>query len=459
MLESLADELILEVFMHLRLVRKNSHEDHYESTGVEEARASFSSLCFTSKRLSTIAQPMLYCDMVTSETGEGKRPVRISQALRTLMRKPKLAYNIVYVEHMLPDCDSDECRKGCAHKSYYGSQDWKNHCASMEPVACSVWTDPDLDKWKTLLNLYPEMAQLALLLRLAPSITHIYADLFFHGTLAFVSLLAAHGKANGDHRGHDHGFKRLEKVCICSKTDYESARPPIPWFSEFAAFLQSLPLRHYAHDEGMIGFRSPMTAGFELQRVETLHLHEFCDDFILAATIIKACGMLKTLTFWPTQDYDDPDFSTIYPALLAKKDTLEHVELSVDQLSSDHIPLMGSFANFQRLKYLRIPDLVLMDKPYGYSVELIPWYEWTTFQPWHRLSTLLPASLEFLYLDGEMTHLSDKADFLWDFVNDLPQLRRLRLFGTRSMYQGPFNRLSEEFAKRGIEFEKNRDRT
>jgi hypothetical protein len=176
MLESLADELLLEVFRHLRLARKLTNDDYFQPTGIAEARACFTSLCLTSKRLCNIARPFIYGDLVTSESGrfEAHVAVRISRALRTIMRNPALASNIDYIEHNFTECGDEFDKQHSAYKAYYTSAEWKDHRVQLKSTASSTWAGDDLKTWEKQLNRYPEVAQLALLLALAPNVTHIH---------------------------------------------------------------------------------------------------------------------------------------------------------------------------------------------------------------------------------------------------------------------------------------------
>lgn len=112
---------------------------------------------------------------------------------------------------------------------------------------------------------------------------------------------------------------------------------------------------------------------------------------------------------------------------------------------------LGTFSDFLYLKRLRVPDIVMMGKPESLDVNG-PHYDWTDFRPMSSLIQLLPPNLECLFLTSEFVGFSDSTEFLWEFARNLNQLPRLRSFGLVGGRNGSFARLSEELAKRSIDF-------
>ncbi|KAF2030396.1 hypothetical protein EK21DRAFT_111919 [Setomelanomma holmii] len=288
---------------------------------------SFSALCLTSKRLSTIATPFLHTDLVTTEK-EHSKPRQLSQVLRVITQRPHLATHIGYVEHILTDRDAYVCAENRAHEELYTSNTWSELDAIFSAAAARFWNGDFFETWKNLLQDYPEMAQLALLLE------------------PFFRLLSAKGAAIGQHTSAVHGIEGLEKIFVNYQEHLDQWGPPRPWYTQFLRLLQSLPvLRHYAHDE--LALHSVVPEGFYLAQVDTLLLEGCCMDFQFAASIIRACGKLKHLKLYPKQDFDNPDFSALYPHLEAKKDTLESLELSVGEMfNSELTPLRDTLADF-----------------------------------------------------------------------------------------------------------------
>jgi hypothetical protein len=132
-LEQLPDELVLGIFSHLRPLRKETYED-FEATSVTEAHQALTSLCLTSKRLSTIATPILYSDAIVSQPDE-LGPAQISQLLRTIIRDPVRGQQIAYIEHISIQCHQHICAYEYDHKQYYESAIWTEHRKHIQSVA------------------------------------------------------------------------------------------------------------------------------------------------------------------------------------------------------------------------------------------------------------------------------------------------------------------------------------
>jgi hypothetical protein len=60
----------------------------------------------------------------------------------------------------------------------------------MRIVASGFWADNKLKIWNEHLEIFPETAQLALLLRLTLHITQIYIDVFYRGTVPIIDLIS-----------------------------------------------------------------------------------------------------------------------------------------------------------------------------------------------------------------------------------------------------------------------------
>jgi hypothetical protein len=382
--------------------------------------------------------------------------VRISRALRTIMRNPALASNIDYIEHNFTECGDEFDKQHSAYKAYYTSAEWKDHRVQLKSTASSTWAGDDLKTWEKQLNRYPEVAQLALLLALAPNVTHIYIDIMPESVLAFIGPLS-NGMRSAVSQNVTHSdLARLNKVCVHSTLIDDKVRSAPSWFSAFASFLQKLPsLRHYSHGDLDVceTLEEAIPAGFSLPEVEVLHVHEYWMNSDLTAAIISACGPLKTMTVWPEHSFDRAYFADIHPPLLAKKITLQYLKLDLGETYywDPTTDLLGaSFSKFKCLTELSIPEIVLVGMPDDWT-QTSTRYKWTSAPPAQRLSTMLPPSLEVLHLNGTETILSDNTNFLWDFIDDLTQLPRLRVIGNDYSDQGPFDKLFEEFSKHGIE--------
>jgi hypothetical protein len=95
MLERLPDELLLEVFSLLLPLRKEYHGiDDFYNQGSVGAYRPFTSLYLTSKRLSIIATPLLYSDIIVSQR---RNQDQISLLLRTILHNPVCGEQIKHI--------------------------------------------------------------------------------------------------------------------------------------------------------------------------------------------------------------------------------------------------------------------------------------------------------------------------------------------------------------------------
>jgi hypothetical protein len=456
-LEQLPDELVLGIFSHLRPLRKETYED-FEATSVTEAHQALTSLCLTSKRLSTIATPILYSDAIVSQPDE-LGPAQISQLLRTIIRDPVRGQQIAYIEHISIQCHQHICAYEYDHKQYYESAIWTEHRKHIQSVARRFWNGERLESWGELLRSYPDQAQLVLLLRLCPNITHIYVGMIRRVYGWCLNLLSTYHSDAYPPTG-EYGFSRLEKVCIDTMKGWSDRgdRGPSPDSSEdLSGFLQALPsLRQY----GQIAFhghgaeRPVLPFAFHLPKLETLTFHDSKEAIGAALSMIEACTNLKRFTFQPLIYWDNIPFKTIYASLLTRKHTLELITLwNGTSRPADIAPSGFSFAQFTHLRSLDVSDVMLMGVPDDYDPdEDDKWHVWNNHKPRHRLSSILPPSLETLRIDNDITSFSGDIEFLWNFVDDLAQLPLLRVFRLTIGSKRRFTKLSAEFSKHGVEF-------
>ncbi|KAH7091929.1 hypothetical protein FB567DRAFT_613641 [Paraphoma chrysanthemicola] len=463
-LESLADELILEVLRHLRSSRKERYEMQSNSTDIEGRSTTFSSLCSTSKRLSSIATPFLYSDIIVA-TNQQFEPRRILQIIRTLSDNPPLARHVNYIEHTIITCKegfSSKFYQGYEREKYYSSADWDLGRRTLKFAASRVWTGTYHKLWTSVLEAYPEMALVALLLRLTPCVSHVYLDLFSHGSSEFWQLLSSDDNTDGNHGFTNSFFGQLKRIYANFQREAQrtTRARALPSFARFTQFLQSLPELHFLSHSG--NNMNEMTDGFlpdrlSLKFVKILILDTCSIPFDEISTIIKACDGLQEFMLDLDHDQSDVYFSTIHSALYMKRETLKHIGLYIDMHpDGDFEPFAGSFAEFEKLQTLSISALVLMGIPDDFNDNTSSDYSWTTSRPSHRMSALLPSSLERLSLHSEiMADLSDDTAFLWDFIDDLDQLPQLGWAEIWSLQNSHYEKLSHAFEKHDVSFKKN----
>jgi hypothetical protein len=152
MLERLADELILDIFKHLRPARllvylAHDHEVYSAGINSNASVATFASLCLTSKNLSHLAIPELYGNLVKREASK-ELPYRSSPGQESrsehylrrffefgeaVVRRPSLGQHLRYVDfsfelsYMLELCPT-----------YLRRERWSSHRKAMKRLALQV---------------------------------------------------------------------------------------------------------------------------------------------------------------------------------------------------------------------------------------------------------------------------------------------------------------------------------
>jgi hypothetical protein len=175
MLERLPDELLLEVFGRLLPLRKEYHGNgDFFNQGSVGAYQTLTSLCLTSKRLSIIATPLLYSDIIVSQR---RNQHQISLLLRTILHNPVRGQQIKHIEHKLMSIHGWPCRDECRYMQHYKSLVWAEHRKNLQSMALKLWSNEKHKVWESLLDVFPDLAQLILLLCHSPNITRISTDM------------------------------------------------------------------------------------------------------------------------------------------------------------------------------------------------------------------------------------------------------------------------------------------
>jgi hypothetical protein len=456
-LERLPDELLLEICSHLRPLRKETNQDSYIATDRGKNQA-ITSLCLTAKRLSIIATPMLYSDVVLLHQDDLKQD-KISLFLRTILRNPMRGQQIRYVEHESVEYSDKKFYLGYDHEQDHETSIWAEYHELIQSAASKSWDGRRLQSWKKLLGASPNLAELILLLRYTPNLTHICLDMIIQTYDWCFGLLCMRTCAQDPSVGSPE-LSRLEKVCIYFREDwdYDDRSDTTPSRSEgLYSFLQQLPsLRNYAHKYASGEFYEPLLPPciYHLPKLEVLDFQETDRATDVAVSLVNACHKLKTLKFGSTGSCDEIYFDDLHAAMSSKSKTLEHITLSIESEWSIWTPLCGNFSHFTNLRSLDVGEMVLLGIPDGWDTESVEdgLYSWNSFKPRHSLSSILPSSLESLYLNRGFAILSDETDFLWDFVHDLAQIPLLRVFGCRNGNPEDFVKLSAAFKQCGVEF-------
>ncbi|KAH4215782.1 hypothetical protein HBI52_229310 [Parastagonospora nodorum] len=476
MLERLSDELILEIFKHLRPARLLvylSHDHEVYSAGISSnaSVAIFASLCLTSTHLSRLAIPELYGNLVKRQASQ-KLPYRSSPGQESrsehylrqffefgeaVVRSPSLGQHLRYVNFSFESSDMLElCR------TYLRRERWSSHRKAMKRLASQIWGATQLQVWIQLCEMRPEQAQSVLLAAMAPNITHVVIDVYENTLSTNLSLLGIDNPLCEKPPSRVHDFSRLERLILTMRGDwFDKQRKP----DYESPFLPATPVRHLLpqltnlrHFQQILApspgiYDSVLHPHIVMAKLETLNLHMCNVSLKLIAATLESCPNLKNFLLSPSEAEEFFDFRILYSALRKSLGTLENVSISVGEsyLGDVHQDPLGTFSDFLLLKRLRVPDIVMMGKPEGYDLEG-PDYDWSDFCPQSSLIDLLPPYLECLFLASEFVGLSDRTEFLWEFVRNLDQLSRLRSFGSVGSRNGSFDRLSEELASRGVQF-------
>jgi hypothetical protein len=310
--------------------------------------------------------------------------------------------------------------------------------------------------------LRPEQAQSVLLAALAPNIPHVIADVYENTLSTNLSLLGIDNPLCKKLPSRVHGFGRLERLVLTMRGDWFDKQKKPDYESPFLLAIpvrQSLPqLTNPRYFQQILApspgiYDSDLHPHIIMAKLETLSLHMCNVSLELSAATLESCPNLKNFLLSPSEAKEFFDFRILYSALRKSLATLENVSISVGESywGDVHQDPLGTFSDFLLLKRLRVPDIVMMGKPEGYNVEGSD-YDWSDFCPQSSLTELLPPYLGCLFLASEFVGLSDRTEFLWEFVRNLDQLPRLRSFGSVGFRNGSFDRLSEELASRGVQF-------
>jgi hypothetical protein len=329
-LDGLPDELILEIYKHLRPARKYGQDDNGRDKyggGInpEQPLVTFASLCLTSKHLGKIANPELYAS-IRNRDGPRKNILRrIFGFLDAIIRKPLLGHQVSYIEHQFDWCDKSEL-----YKTYITGYDWSIHYKALKLAASNVWDAELLSFWDELLMTHPEQAQLVLLLAQAPNVSHIVIDIFDRTFPTFASLLNLDPNIITQHRSGVHRFERLERVTYYSRDDwYFEVRPfSFERYITILRSLQSFPaLRHYQHEVAISDsiYSPAIYPPFQLERLETLEFINCHLNMSIVAAAVRGCSNLKRFNLWVIREAEFYDFSELYTALQTVMKTIEYI--------------------------------------------------------------------------------------------------------------------------------------
>lgn len=462
----LPNEILLEIVeKHLRVDTESSAKLtvvdldmlEVETFGCDRSRQNtrrekaLKSLCLTSKRLSDIATPVLYSSIILSTPGKDTF-TRLTKLLRTILRQRHLAQHIKYVEisafmegydpyEFFGDEEAD--RLSLYMDTTLEQRKWEKTFSRMIVPAARVWGPVSsnlLATWLEQVRLFPELALFALLVTLAPNISHIKLGTIWEALSIILKLIGLHHTASSLDRPTPsfHKLRKLERLSLVflgedmhlSHGDNRAS----PWMVDI---LKNLPV---VPDVSLIGpyfadFIEDPESGLPISdyfpKISRLSMQDTVLDGKEIATILKGCSLTHLEVAW-RHEFDDLDTSgspASIPTLISELQDRAAMLTSLDLQASmgdcdwdETIPQVD-FSAFTSLANLVTPQITLFgsDDDAGKRIEF-----WREEKPVQRLSKCLPPNLVTLRtVFQEHVGMSDDSAAWWDFAGDLDKLPRL----------------------------------
>ena len=462
---NLPDELILHTFDYLKPVRRFQvgsldkdclgylrDEGKDEAKENEQRMQTLHSLCFTCKEIYQISSPMLYSAVTLPGMGTaGFR--RVTLLLQTITDRPALAQHLHYIRF---EANADE-------KSYlkYISNDRKALKHQGDPLAAfpairahasRIWTGQYLEAWNAHFNEVPEQALLALLIALAPNVSHLTLTICtpshesrmnYEGSKFFTLIGIPMRKDRPNALSTTLcTLQKLQTLCLATSEPMsigEEAR--IHTYSDLVTSLQHLPaLRHLQN-------HTPCNAPSEiisasLPNLQTLQLDSCAISLAQITATIEGChGLRKISCSWGHYDWvdlEDVDWIRFRASLHKHKDTLECLTLLSGHNARRRSEQIATFTDLTSLRHLQISAPWLVSSPMDDQRRWLR-KRWADQRPKLRISECLPPSIRSLAISGDYVEFDDESLVLWDLAQDLesgalPLLKSLRFIADTAFY-------------------------
>jgi hypothetical protein len=429
-LMDMPDELLLQIIEYLHVIRSDQPQSQaFKVKEMERARQcensvrqkTLHSLCLTSRRLKGMSEPVLYSAFLGSSTWHGFNPIR--RFYKTIVRRQDLAACVQYVENRL----SDHLGNGLYD---------------------------DMEFYGAVEMVQEYFSTLASIIRLAENTEHLSVVSLETWEVSLWSQLVYNEMPSPI---ADHGFPKLQTMCIQIQTEDYGLSDGAAWFQRICDDLTKVPTLKSLRASGVVGsdLYHPFTGTFK--NLDTIEISECILDFEEVEQLTSACENLKHFScqwaFLNCHVSDQP--SDLFPGLLIHKDRLESLHL--DLRESRHHPgslapqSLGSFRNFGALKSIAICEGTLL----ATRQSILDFPDQHISQ---RIAELLPPNLVVLTLLLQSDHgynddfRVDEAVALWDLAEDcenlLPNLKEVQIRSAH-VIAGP--NLNEQFRKVGVD--------
>ncbi|KAF2715360.1 hypothetical protein K504DRAFT_446231 [Pleomassaria siparia CBS 279.74] len=409
----LPDELLLHIAGYLHIIRTfQTQAEAFKSKELERTRQrenhlrqkTLYALCLSSRRLRSVAEPVLYSALLSLGTRNGKEKTALFY--RTIFQTPALARHIQYVENRFDD-----------------------HLGNTLADAFE-----DEDAVEAVQNYFDNLASIILN---APNIQH----------LSLVSLetneisIWRHFRYMPHARVLAHGFSKLQIMCIQIQTSNTGFEDDFACFRYIAHGLATVPALHTLKVSGVVTSRASQettTLPGKFEFLETVEISDCMLDFDEVIQFTSGCKELKYFKcHWAYINAGDFPPSYLCRGLLPHKHNLESLHL--DMRDAGHrtghsaVESLGCLREFTSLRSITMCGAALFAATLSQLV--------LQSSPLLRqLAELLPSSIENLTLllkinkhDMEVfsVHLGVwLVKFTEDCAAKLPNLKNLSIMTT-----------------------------
>ncbi|KAF2798596.1 hypothetical protein K505DRAFT_357356 [Melanomma pulvis-pyrius CBS 109.77] len=501
-MDELPEELLLQIFLNLKVIRKfvppanaGSRDDDRERENRDRINALLG-LCSMSKKYYRICQPILFSGFI--DYGDHAT----TRFIYALLHKPDLTRNVEYIEAWkrssrtsLWDPELSPNTTKTLETPKAPKTRWNNlQHARLIHKASTIWHQPSYDvvsTWKELLHRSPGDAERALIIALTPNVQHLSLSVSLARNKP--SMLDFVGLGNHPSVPCIQDFTKLET--ICAKGDLSS------WFESGVETLSNLPklntLRLQRHhwlqtrskieavlslisqcpdlknlyiDFPMEPEMSPTQCAARLESIlisppplEEISLNKISHSPKMMCRLIQGLRPLKRVSFSIDRYHGRGTERFLAPVLM---DTfLPHCH-SLEQLCVDFRRMnkheyifsggpVGSLSEFYAIKTLAACYHSLLGDPANMIGPASPTNAadiekyWDCYRAPFRLSDVLPRNLEKLILLRSQPLPDNGSPILWDLADDcglLPTLRKVVV-----EHEAP-SALAAKFFENGVSF-------